>query len=197
MPNVIRSTTCLLLGPSDISSDWNSSGNWQLTSSCVRFTWVATKPWSIAINPVKEIQRIPVVFRGEGHNLNLKDKDTSVERPCLRVNLRGFLHVCPKRHHFIALLHNGPDLINRFTWKYILTSHRTLQHSLGCRLPREQRSSRHSWDSLCTALGIRERGWCLCGESTRRRRELDGGRTVWKREKKLTGVNEIKPRQMI
>lgn len=68
---------CLLLGP--VMSDWNSRGSWQLKFSCISFTWVATKPWSIAINPVKKIQRVPVVFCGEGHNLNLEEKDTLIQ----------------------------------------------------------------------------------------------------------------------
>lgn len=54
-------------------SDWNSRGSSKLKFSCIRFTWVATEPWSIAINPIKKIQRVPVVLSGEGHNLNLKD----------------------------------------------------------------------------------------------------------------------------
>lgn len=46
-------------------------------------------------------------------------------------------------------------------------------HSLGCRLPLEQKFSRRSSNSWRMALGIRERGWCLCDQSTCPHRELD------------------------
>lgn len=46
-------------------------------------------------------------------------------------------------------------------------------HSLGCRLPLEQKFSRHSSNSWRMALGIQERGWCLCDQSTCHHRELD------------------------
>lgn len=46
-------------------------------------------------------------------------------------------------------------------------------HSLGCQLPLEQKFSRRSSNSWRMALGIRERGWCLCDQSTHHHRELD------------------------
>lgn len=63
-------------------ADWNSDRereSWQLKFRCNSFTWVATKPGSIAINPVKEIQRVPVVFCGKGHNLNLKENGILIQ----------------------------------------------------------------------------------------------------------------------
>lgn len=79
MPNVISSITTSVCCWGPMMSDWNSRGSCQLKFCCISFTWVATKPWSIAINPVKKIKRIPVVFCGEGHNLNLKEKDALIK----------------------------------------------------------------------------------------------------------------------
>lgn len=45
-------------------------------------------------------------------------------------------------------------------------------HSLGYRLPQERKFSRRSSNSWRTALGIRERGSCLCGQLALRHRRL-------------------------
>lgn len=66
----------------------------------------------------------------------------------------------------------------------ITTKNCFFESSLGCQLPQELRFSRRSSNSWRMALGIRERGSCLCGQLTHHHRELDKGQEIEKGREK-------------
>lgn len=88
--NVISSITASISCWDLVTPDWKSSGSWQLKFRCITFTWVATKPWGVTINAIKKIQRIPVVFCGKGHDLNLKGTHNVIQKVWKVWNLNKF-----------------------------------------------------------------------------------------------------------